>query len=238
MFMNQIKVELQESMGNDASIANCAWTSSLDYQKKKTRTEDDVKRIIKMLADNKHSVPFESVVFRFWIKMPIQTDRQFMTHRLQSASGMSGRYRTMPSEYLDMPEDVEHISDKVQMIWPNPKKVSLNPFEEYINICERANNTYRAILENLKQAEKNGTISNTEYKRAREFYRGMLPQNNMTERVTTMNLRSFANFIKLRLSEHAQPEIRYVAQLMLDEVKRANVCPLAIKYLEENKWEL
>lgn len=236
--MKQIKVELQETMGSDRSVADAAWTSSIDYQKKKARTDEDVKRIIKMLADNKHSVPFESVVFRFWIKLPIQTDRQLMTHRLQSASGMSGRYRTMPNEYLDVPEDVEATMGKFVAKYDNPAAVEQDLFQSYYDLCGFANEYYQMAIQSAKKAEKAGQITNHEYKRFREFYRGILPQNNMTERVTTMNLRSFANFIKLRLSPHAQPEIRYVAEQMLQAVKSANVCPQAIEYLEQNGWEL
>src|SRR5574343_1222477 len=111
--MSQIKVELQDWLGNDKSIAESAWTSSLTYQAKNNRTKKDVKRVVEMLANLKHSVPFESVVLRFWIKLPIAVDRQLMTHRLQSASGMSGRYRTMPREFLKVPKDVLDIYSKV-----------------------------------------------------------------------------------------------------------------------------
>jgi thymidylate synthase ThyX len=53
-----------------------------------------------------------------------------------------------------------------------------------------------------------------------------------------MNLRSFANYQKLRNSEHAQPEIKTVAQLMLAEVEDKNMCPVAIHTLKEKHWEL
>ena len=39
-------------------------------------------------------------------------------------------------------------------------------------------------------------------------------------------------------SEHAQPEIREVAQQMLKAVKEAGICPIAIKVLEENGWNI
>jgi len=226
----QIQVELQDSFGDDKVIASAAWTSSLDYQKKQNRSEDDVERVVKMLADLQHSVPFESVVFRFWIKMPISADRQFMTHRIASHSGMSGRYRTMPNEYQKTPDDVQQILKKAGMedsAWV------------YNSLCTAANDWYQSeLLLGLKEQEKQGEISNSEYKRCREFFRGVLPQNNMTERVTTMNLRSFANFIKLRLSPHAQPEIRKIAELMLEEVKEKSKCPIAIEWLEKNNWRL
>jgi thymidylate synthase (FAD) len=249
--MSQIKVELQAHMGNDRSVSEAAWTSSLDYQKKQTRTDEDVSRVVKMLADLKHSTPFESVVMRFWIKMPIATDRQFMTHRLQSSSGMSGRYRTMPTEYLEMPQDVFDSAIKIPTLdrvdiknkLGNSIGVIHNPgyndlFDMYTQTCEAANLNYKYMVELAKDAERFGKITNEEFKRLREFARGMLPQHNMTERVTTLNLRSFANFIKLRNSEHAQAEIKQVAELMLAEVKKANVAPIAIEWLEKNGWSI
>ena len=39
------------------------------------------------------------------------------------------------------------------------------------------------------------------------------------------NMRSFANFINLRLSEHAQQEIREIAQKMLDLVQNIEYNP-------------
>jgi thymidylate synthase (FAD) len=225
----QIQVELQDSFGDDAAIASAAWTSSLDYQKKQSRSTEDVERVVKMLADLGHSVPFESVVFRFWIKMPISADRQFMTHRIASHSGMSGRYRTMPAEFQHIPTDILDITYKAD--------IATN-IHEYETLCRTANYWYQDVLRDLKEKKNNGTITDAEYKRVREFCRGVLPQNNLTERVTTINLRSFANFIRLRLSEHAQPEIRSVAEMMLAEVKEKSKCPIAIEWLEKNEWRL
>jgi len=226
--MNQIKVELQEWMGNDKSIADSAWTSSIDYQKKKQRTEEDVVRIVNMLADLKHSVPFESVIFRFWIRLPIVADRQHMTHRIASHSGMSGRYRTMPDDFLDVPDDIKEILK-------NNKSFYLIE-EQYKQLSKETNEWYRNAINLFKNLEKEKMLSNSQFKRLREFFRGVLPQNNMTERVTVMNLRSFSNYQKLRNSEHAQPEIREIAQQMLKEVKEKNICPIALEALEKNNW--
>lgn len=147
-----------------------------------------------------------------------------------SASGMSARYRTMPSEFLEIPQDIKLILKK---------KSTFNYIEDqYYDLCNESNNWYKEILQYLKECEKINVISNEEYKRCREFFRGVLPQNNMTERVTTINLRSFANFIKLRNSLHAQPEIQEVARQMLEAVKASNVCPIAIEALERNQWSI
>ncbi len=233
--MSQIKVELQETMGGDRSISDAAWTSSLTYQGKQKRTDEDVKRVVNMLADSKHSTPFESVIFRFWLKLPISCDRQFMTHRIQSASGMSGRYRSMPSEFLDMSEDVKDILNKMNFTILNEESDLIS---QYKLVCEKANTLYKNTVIHLKEAETSGLISNNEMTRAREFYRGVLPQHNMTERVSIMNLRAFANFIKLRDKPEAQPEIRKVAQLMLQAVENSNVAPIAIEALKRNNWNI
>lgn len=225
----QILVELQETMGSDRSIAEMAWTSSLDYQKKKSRTEQDVERVVRMLAEQKHATPFESVIFKFWLRLPVQTDRQHMTHRIGTHAGLSARYRTAPKDFLTIPNDVHNI-----MYRANPTRT----MEDYETLCNAANTWYSDLLSQLKASESCNKITNAEYKRCREFFRGVLPQNNMVERVTIFNLRSFANYQKLRNSSHAQPEIRLVAELMLKEVKRTNICPVAIEWLEKNNWEL
>ena len=234
--MSQIKVELQDTMGNDRSIAEAAWTSSLDYQKKQSRTDADVERVVKMLAENKHSTPFESVILRFWIKMPIAVDRQHMTHRIGSHNGMSGRYRTMPNEFLEIPDDIKTLRSKLE-IWAGDdtgKEIE----ERYLELCSKANDFYQDVSKALKDAEKKEAITNNEYKRLREFYRGVLPQHNMTERITIFNLRSFANYQKLRNSPHAQPEIQEVARQMLEQVKLKNIAPIAIEFLEKNGWNI
>lgn len=230
----QIKVELQDALGTDTSIACAAWTSSLDYQKKQTRTPEDVQRVIELLADKKHSVPFESVVFRFWMKIPIATDRQIMTHRIASHSGMSGRYRTMPSEYLAIQDDLLPILEKIDNHY---KKDYGSLYSRiYRDVCSKANQEYNYIIGAIKSDRKLGIISEDEYKRLREFYRGMLPQHNMTERVTVINLRSWCNFYRLRSKPDAQPEIRIVANLMREQIEQANIIPIALACLAKNDW--
>lgn len=229
--MKQIKVELQAVYGGDREIAESAWTSSTTHTSKKLKTKEDVERVVNMLADHKHSTPFESVIFRFWFRLPVAIDRQLMTHRLQSASGMSARYRTMPHDYLDFDDEVYEILSK------GLDSNQADQYESnYIEICEEANRIYNNLIKELKASEKEGKISNSEYKRVREFYRGVLPQHNMTERVSVMNFRSFCNFQKLRNNPHAQPEIRKLAEDMLKSVEASGECKVALEAAKRNNW--
>lgn len=225
----EIKVELQETMGSDKSIANAAWTSSFDKEKRDNRSDSDVARIVRMLGDLGHSTPFESVVFRFWLRIPIFIDRQIMTHRLQSASGLSGRYRTLPEDCFGIPEDVLKIIQKSEYTEIE---------DDYNDSINASISSYNKAIKSLKEAEKNNRISNQEFKRAREILRGQVPVANMTERTTVMNLRAFANFYKLRSKSNAQPEIQEVANKMLQAIKDSNICPEAIKTLERNDWKI
>ena len=197
--MSKILVELQESMGSDQSIANAAWTSTYDKDKREDKYDDEEKiaKIVERLILDKHGTPIESVILRFWIRMPIFTDRQHMTHRIASHNGLSGRYRTMPLDWYSLPDDVVGIFDKICDSGDYGSFMKM----EFDEICRIATENYKSQLGILKDAEKNGKISNSEFKRAREVIRGQLPTAGMVERTTIMNLRSFANYQKQRNSD-------------------------------------
>jgi thymidylate synthase (FAD) len=228
--MSQILVELQETMGSDLSIANAAWTSTYDKDRREDKYDDNTKvnNIVRRLILDGHGTPVESVILRFWIRMPIFTDRQHMTHRIASHNGLSGRYRTMPEDYYKLPQDVLDICQKAD---PTSSIIY-----DYDRVCEVVTNSYKHSIEILKISEKSGQITNAEFKRAREVIRGQLPTSGMVERTSIMNLRSFANYQKQRNSDHAQPEIKQVAQLMLKCVEDANIAPVAVATLKEKGW--
>lgn len=218
----KIEVSLQSVYGSDRDVANAAWTSSTTGEGKIKKTFQDVERLIFKMATEGHSVPFESIIFRFWMRIPVMTDRQLMTHRMASMSGMSGRYRTMPNDWLKLPADVS----------------SLIREDAYNSIMEASVSAYTSALASLKEARERSEITDAEYKRAREILRGFLPQAMMTERVMIINLRSLANFIRLRLSPHAQPEIREVARQMYQQIRAQDSIKTAIDAMESVDWEL
>lgn len=230
----KIQVELQEFMGSDESIANAAWTSTYDKNRREERYDDPdkIRALVPRLIREGHSTPVESVVLRFWIRMPIFTDRQHMTHRVASHNGLSGRYRTMPGDWFPLPDDVLAIFDKINA--NAGKRVS----REYDELCDEVYAAYSDWVTFAKSAESQGTITNAEYKRVREIVRGVLPTSGMVERTTILNLRSFANYQRLRNSDHAQVEIRQVARLMLAEVERRGVAPIAVATLKEIGWRI
>ena len=153
---------------------------------------------------------------------------------MASHNGLSGRYRTLPEDWFPMSQDCIDIVNKSSVIG-NLGEIMASDYDE---VCARANRFYKKSLEHLKKAETELKITNAEYKRVREVLRGVLPTAGMVERTTIMNLRSFANYQKLRNSSHAQPEIREVAKLMLEEVRKANIAPITMATLEEIGWKI
>lgn len=237
--MEQIQVELQETMGSDEAIANAAWTSTYDKERREDKYDDPTKveDIVRRCIRDGHSVPVESVVMRFWVRHPIFGDRQHMTHRIASHNGQSARYRTMPDDFYNLPADVRDIVAKADRKLDDDASLSglvLN----YNKALDEQHHIYASWLDALRKAERREIINNAEYKRAREVLRGVLGTSFMTERTTIMNLHSFANYQRLRNSQHAQPEIRRVAQLMLRRVIDAKVAPIAIDELMKQGWTM
>lgn len=229
-----IQVELQEWMGSDASIANAAWTSTYDKEKREDKYDDPEKvaALVPRLIRDGHTTPIESVILRFWIRHPIFNDRQHMTHRIQSPNGLSGRYRTLPDDWYPIPDDVAAIATKCNLAAGMLLRSSFDAE------MERQYKFYSDWLHTMKTGELEGRITNSEYKRAREVIRGVLGTAFMVERTSIFNLRSFANYQRLRNSDHAQLEIRSVARMMLEQVKAAKIAPIAIATLEEIGWRI
>lgn len=234
----QILVELQEYMGSDEAIANAAWSSTYDKDRREEKYDDPekVRFVIEQRLfgqDDVHNVPVESVVMRFWMRHPIFSDRQHMTHRLQSANGLSGRYRTMPLDWFRVPEDVQKIFDKAAPHWAEGPEVL------YEASCRMATHNYQVTILALKEAEKAGSITNEEFRRAREIARGQLPTAGMVERTFIMNLGSFANYMRKRgPGSHAQLEIQQAACMMLEQVEAAGIAPITIACLKARGWKM
>jgi thymidylate synthase ThyX len=81
-------------------------------------------------------------------------------------------------------------------------------------------------MNKAKAAKKEKIISNSEYKRFREFARFVLPEGRYTELYITFYENDFKGFLKLRNSSHAQTEHIWIAQKMkktLENYKKNNI---------------
>ena len=185
-------VELLGYYGSDEVIACSAWTSTsrtLDEKKK-----ERIPKLIDMLWREGHETPFEKGNVHFLIDCDIASHIHLLKHRISSLNAESARYKELKEDKMFIPED-----------WPEYWQKKL----EYYT--HQGNELYHQCV---------GELSDTlGRKRAKESARFFKTYNSRIQSDVQFNLRSFANFIKLRNSEHAQKEIREIAQLMMDLVR-------------------
>jgi len=188
------KVELIGYYGSDLVHAQSAWTStSRDItDEKKAR----VGKLLKMLASEGHHTPFEKSSLHFLVTVEQATHIHLIKHRIGvSVNGESARYKELKEDKYYIPED-----------WDNRWAMALK------NFTDRANELYHECLEDLTPILGR--------KRAKESARFFKTFNSQITMDVMFNWRSFYHFQQLRNSEHAQVEVRQLAQDMLDLVKQ------------------
>lgn len=200
--MNKNKVSLIGFYGSDEVIACSAWTStSRDLtDEKKAR----IPKLIDQLWMNGHESPFEKGIVHFLVDTDIASHIHLLKHRISSMNGESARYKELKEDKYYLPGDWGNISYKTPT---NSVKSWKRILEEF---TRGANQLYHKCLEDLTPVLGR--------KRAKESARFFKTYNSQIEADISFNMRSFANFIKLRNSEHAQLEIREIAQQMWELV--------------------
>jgi len=199
------KVELIGHYGSDLVHAQSAWTStSRDItDEKKAR----VGKLLKMLASEGHHTPFEKSSLHFLVTVDQATHIHLIKHRIGvSVNGESARYKELKEDKYYIPEDWDmKIHDdeypEYQITWGEMLK----------DFTEQSNVLYHKCLEELTPVLGR--------KRAKESARFFKTFNSQITMDVMFNWRSFYHFQQLRNSEHAQIEVRQLAQDMLDLVK-------------------
>jgi flavin-dependent thymidylate synthase len=194
-------VELLGYYGTDLIHAQSAWTStSRDLSEDKL---ERVEKLLDMLASEGHHTPFEKSSLHFLVNVDQATHIHLLKHRVGvSINGESARYKELKEDKTYLPEDwynVE-ISDDV-ITWA----------ERLQDYTYQGNHLYHQCLEELTPVLGR--------KRAKESARFFKTMNSQITMDIMFNWRSFAHFLKLRNSEHAQLEVRELAQEMLQIVK-------------------
>lgn len=201
-------VQLIGYYGSDEIIACSAWTST-------SRNITDEKRnripaLINMLWTEGHHTPFEKGIVHFIVDTDIATHIHLLKHRISSMNAESARYKELKEDKYYLPEDWVGIKPS----HPNagdPHQNYILSDDDWSDVLERytqmGNSLYHACLKDLEPVLGR--------KRAKESARFFKTYNSQIQADVSFNMRSFANFQKLRDSEHAQLEVREIAQDMM-----------------------
>ena len=184
-------VELLGYYGSDEVIACSAWTSTSRHLTEEKRAR--IPNMIDMLWSNGHETPFEKGMVHFLVNVDQASHIHLLKHRISSFNGESARYKELKEDKYHIPED-----------WPSRWTEALQRY------TDAGNELYHLCVEELEPVLGR--------KRAKESARFFKTYNSQIQADVSFNMRSFANFQKLRNSEHAQLEIREIAQAMLDLV--------------------
>jgi len=212
-------VRLVDHMGDDLSVVRSARVS---YDAEWRTGDDEGKdtKLIHYLMKNNHTSPFESVTFTFEIKAPIFVLRQWHRHRTWSYNELSARYSELPEEYyVPRPEHVGIQSSSNKQM--RDFTTADNGYAEaqcllISQTCEFAYRSYHDLI-------ADGV--------PREIARGVLPLNTYSHMFATVDLHNLFHFLRLRLHEHAQYEIRVYAEAMLSLIKP--IVPISVQAFEE-----
>ena len=186
------KVELLGHYGSDEVIACSAWTSTSRNLTDEKRGR--IQRLIEMLWVNGHETPFEKGTVHFLVDTDIASHIHLLKHRISSLNAESARYKELKEDKYFIPED-----------WTQKWQDALSDY------TDTGNKLYHQCIEEL--------TPELGRKRAKESARFFKTYNSQIQADIMFNMRSFANFQKLRNSEHAQVEIREIAQEMWNLVE-------------------
>ena len=200
---------LVDHMGNDLSVVRSARVS---YDAEWRAGIEDLKdnKLIHYLMKNRHTSPFEAVTFTFQVKAPIFVFRQWHRHRTWSYNEVSARYAELPEEvYIP---SIQHIGTQSKS-------------NKQMRDMAQAADISKEDIEFIHDLQCHSEVGFAHYRKhiragvPRELARLFLGLNTYSKMFATVNLHNLFHFLRLRLHEHAQYEIRVYAEAMLSLIK-------------------
>lgn len=198
-----MKVELLDVFGDDNMIANVARVSFNKVADNYTQEQND--KLLKYLAEHKHTSPFRHPQLQFRIECPIYVERQILKHQVGiSVNSISGRYVDFSDTYTTIKEWRKQSTNSKQgsegsIGVMNSRQASIIE-DNVILVCKEAYDNLLALGVSKEQA------------------RTILPLCLNTTMIWTGSLLAFIHLCKLRLKEDAQKETRIVVQEMLNKL--------------------
>jgi thymidylate synthase (FAD) len=228
--LDQGYVELVETYGSDESIVAAARQSTqkgfrqwepyrecsacLTWGHDRAEAEDtgcehawvEKKRgdegLLRYLAREGHSTPFEFAGAVFEVSAPIFVLREWMRHRSASYSEASARYAPLPSK--------DYMPSFERLMTGKQNKANKQGSGELLseNGAVKAAELIRAAYESSEACYR----ELLEMGVARELARVVMPVGRYSQMRTVANLRNWAHFLDLRLGAGAQTEIKEYAK--------------------------
>lgn len=189
-------IEILDIKSQEATLQKLERIGRVCYKSEGKITDNSSEQFIRNLIKRGH----ESVIEHESITVKVVCDRgvshEIVRHRIASYSQESTRY----CNYSD-----EKFGGEITVIEPNFLIPGTDVYDLWRVSCETAEADYFDLL--------NDGLSPQEA-------RAVLPNSLKTEIVITMNLREWRHFFRLRTAKAAHPQMRQIANVILQEFKK------------------
>ena len=200
-------VRLVDSMGTDLSIVRAARVS-YDGDWRTGEDEGKDEKLIQYLMKNKHTSPFEAVVFTFEVKAPIFVFRQWHRHRTWSFNELSARYAELDEGfYVPAPKNIGVQSKNNKQV----REIGGEPSLDQLWATSKIERATDAMFSVYKELLDRGV--------PRELARSVLPVAAYSRMFATVDLHNLLHFLRLRTHSHSQYEIREYAFALLTLIR-------------------
>lgn len=187
-------------ISGDLAIVNAARVSFLGESKGSDRD----KKLLFYLLKHRHTSPFEMVELKFRVRAPLVTWWQWVRHRTWNMNAQSGRYTPFEENDFYVPD-----------VWRRQSKDNKQASEGQVTDADGEALTaellahYEASFQHYQNALDKGV--------SKEMARLFLPGFSVYYTwVTKIDAHNLMHFLRLRMAEDAQYEIRVYAQAIYE----------------------
>ena len=172
--------------------------------------------LIRYLLRHNHTSPFEMIEFKFYCVMPIFVARQWLRHRTANVNEISGRYTKLSDSFYRPDNVFMQSKNNNQGSGVEANDELKKEFYDYLDESNIPYHLYKDLIDK--------GIS-------REQARIGLPLSINTEMYWKCDLHNLFNFLRLRMANDAQLEIRQYAKSMYDIIRQ--YVPISCKAFED-----
>jgi len=207
--LNDGFIRVVDYMGSDESIVQAARVS---YGKGTKKMSED-RGLIRYLIRHQHTTPFEMCEIKLHLRVPMDTWRQWIRHRTANVNEYSTRY----SIAIDASQKTKSNEWRIQAKNNKQGSEGFFPIEIGDKLTDRESDLQNFAREIYQERLSLGV--------AREQARKDLPLSTYTEAYWKVDLHNLLHFLKLRMENHAQFEIRSYANVIGNEIVK-KWCPI------------
>ncbi len=203
-------VRVVDYMGDDGSIVQAARVS---YGAGTKRVHED-RGLIRYLLRHAHTTPFEMCEIKLHVRVPMDAWRQWIRHRTANVNEYSTRY----SVAIDAAQRTRSDEWRRQSVDNRQGSAGFLPADQGEALTQG-----EAALQDLARRTYDARLAAGV---AREQARKDLPLSTYTEAYWKVDLHNLLHFLRLRMDDHAQEEIRAYAAVIGEQIV-AKWVPLA-----------